>query len=328
MNARNHETHERSLRAFVRSWPIVAGVVLLAAAAQVQAARERAYPPQEIEDDTIYIASPTALRRMTVGFTALAADVYWIRAIQYYGGTKRRLQARPEAPEPPALLADTGSGDYQRLYDLLDIATSLDPRFDIVYRFGAVFLAEAYPSGPGRPDLAVKLLEKGLRERADKWQYMEDIGFVYYWYVGDYRKAADAFNRAAEMPGAPNWLRPLAATTIAQGGDRRTSRAMWLSILQSADVDWLRLQAEHRLLQLRALDDIDALQARVDEYAKRSGATPSDWAMLVRAGALRGVPIDPAGAPYDLGPDGRVRLSRGSPLNPLPTEPAQLAPAS
>ena len=301
---------------------VAAAAVLLAAAARVQAWHDRAFPAIEQPDEPIYISSPTALRRLTVGVNALAADVYWIRAIQYYGGTKRRLEQAPHVPEPPPMLEDTH--DYQQLYRLLDITTSLDPRFDIAYRFGAIFLAEAYPAGPGRPDLAIALLEKGLRGRPDKWQYMEDVGFVCYWYLNDYRRAADAFVRAADIPGAPNWLRPLAATTLAEGGDRRTSRAMWLAILESADVDWLRVQAERRLLQLRALDDIDDLQGRVAAYARRAGDTPHDWAALVGARLLRGVPRDPGGTPYELTTDGRVRLGAGSSLAPLPTEPERL----
>ena len=58
------------------------------------------------------------------------------------------------------------SQTYPLLYPLLDLTTTLDPRFNIAYRFGAIFLAEPYPGGPGRPDLAIALLEKGLRERA------------------------------------------------------------------------------------------------------------------------------------------------------------------
>ncbi len=304
---------------------VVVAVFLLGAAGAAPAARERTFPPRQEIDEAIYISSPDALRRLTVGFNALAADLYWIRAIQYYGGTKRRLAALPPSPEPPASLADRS--DYRQLYELLDITTSLDPRFNIAYRFGAIFLAEAYPAGSGRPDLALELLQKGLRFRPDKWQYMEDIGFVYYWYLNDYRRAGEAFVRASDMPGAPNWLKPLAATTMAVGGDRQTSRAMWLSILQTADVDWLRVQAERRLLQLRALDDIDELQRRADAYAKRTGEAAGDWAPLIRAGLLRGAPADPAGAPYELATDGRVRLSTSSPLWPLPTEPQRLAPA-
>jgi hypothetical protein len=204
---------------------------------------------------------------------------------------------------------------------MLDITTSLDPRFSIAYRFGSVFLAEPYPGGAGRPDLAVKLLEKGLREQPDKWEYMEDIGFVHYWYRHDFRAAAHWFDRAAQVPGAPWWMKSMAATTLAEGGDRRSSRIMWEAIRESAQNDWLRNNAEHRLLQLRALDEIDALQRAVDAFSERAGAPPRDWNVVARANRSAGVPLDPAGVAYELTPDGRVQLSRASSLWPLPEEP-------
>jgi hypothetical protein len=216
--------------------------------------------------------------------------------------------------------------EYRLLYPLLDLTTALDPRFNIAYRFGAVFLAESYPAGPGRPDLAIALLEKGIRERPDKWEYMQDIGFVHYWYTHDYKAAAEAFRRASEISGAPWWMKSLAATTLAQGGDRQSSKLMWEAIRQSGEIEWLQRDAERRLLQLRALDEIDALQRFVDDHARRAGEPPADWRALVRAGAIRGVPVDPSRTPYELASDGRVRLSRSSPLGPLPTEPAPKMP--
>jgi hypothetical protein len=128
------------------------------------------------------------------------------------------------------------------------------------------------------------------------------------------------------MPGAPWWLRSLAATTLATGGDRQSSKLMWESIRQSAETDWLRGDAERRLTQLRALDEIDALERVVADYRRRAGQTPAGWPALVRAGMLPGVPLDPAGTPYELA-DGHVTLSRTSKLSPLPTEPArEIAP--
>ena len=306
---------------------LIAVVLLVGAAAELQALRERVYPPPEDTEASLYIRSGDAVRDLSGAYTALAADLYWIRTIQYYGGGARR-NAQDEAgasfiPAPPASIAAL-SDAYPLLYPMLDITTTLDPRFNIAYRFGAVFLAEPYPRGAGRPDLAIRLLEKGLGQRPDKWEYMEDIGFVHYWFVHDFREAARWFDKAAGTPGAPNWLRPLAATTLAQGGDRRSSRAMWEAIRQSAEVDWLRQSAERRLAQLQARDIIDALQRRVDEYVARTGETP-DWTALVRARALPGVPLDPSGAPYELTRDGRVRLSRQSPLWPPPEEPAGAA---
>jgi tetratricopeptide (TPR) repeat protein len=300
---------------------VALSVVLLAAAVQLQAARERAYPPVDVTEDSLALSSASVVRRLTGAYNNLFADVYWIRAIQYYGGTKQKIDAavagRGIVADPPAsLVADA----FPVLYPLLDITTTLDPRFNIAYRFGSVFLAEPYPRGADRPDLAVALLEKGLRERPDKWQYLQDIGFVYYWFRHDYLTAAEWFRKAADVPGAPSWLRLLAATTLAQGGDRASSRTMWTAILQTAETEWQRKEAQRRLIQLQALDMIDELQRALDEYGRRTGVKP-DWRTLVGSRVLRGIPVDPTGTPFDL-LDGRVQLSKSSALWPPPEEPA------
>jgi tetratricopeptide (TPR) repeat protein len=299
---------------------VTLATVLLAAAVQVQAARERLYPPAGDTDASLYFRSGPALRRLTGAYSALFADVYWIRAIQYYGSAKQRLD-----PNGASGLAGAGrlperSDGYPLLYPLLDITTTLDPRFNMAYRFGAIYLAEPFPRGAGRPDLAIALLEKGLAQRPDKWQYMEDIGFVHYWFRHDFQAAADWFRKASDVPGAPWWLRSLAATTLAEGGDRQSSRAMWTAIRQSAEIDWLRNDADRRLRQLDALDMVDALQRAADDYARRTGEPP-DFQALLRARVLRGYPLDPAGTPFEM-TNGRVQLSKSSPLWPPPDEPA------
>ena len=100
---------------------------------------------------------------------------------------------------------------------------------------------------------------------------------------------------------------------------------MWERILQSADIDWLRKSAEHHLLQFRALDQIDALQSRLDAFAKVRGGPPGDWATVLRARVVPRIPTDPSGTPYELTADGQVRLSRSSGLFPLPVQPEGLA---
>jgi hypothetical protein len=292
---------------------VILVTVLLAASVQVQAARERVYPRSGDTEESLYLRSGLALQRLTGAYNALFADLYWIRTIQYFGDTKLRLDKQTSEAVAP-------EHAYPLLYPLLDITTTLDPRFNIAYRFGSVYLAERYPRGAGRPDQAIALLLKGLRERPDKWEYMEDIGFVHYWFRHDFIAAAEWFRKAGDVPDAPWWLKSLAATTLAQGGDRRSSRAMWVGIVQTAEVDWLRKDAERRLVQLSALDIIDALQRAVNDYAARTGEKP-DWPALVRARVLRGIPLDPTGAPFVLTPDGRVQLSPSSALWPPPEEP-------
>ena len=292
---------------------LVVVAALMLAAIGLQRARDRAYTLREPLQDALYLTSEQAVSRISLGFRALNADLYWIRALQYYGGIQRAHQEGRRSLEP--------GPEYGALFSFLDLATTLDPQFNIAYRFGAIFLSEPPPAGPGRTDLAIRLLNKGLAARPDKWEYMQDIGFVHYWWNHDYHAAADAFQRASEIPNAPWWLRSLAATTLAQGGDRRSSRIMWTVLAQSSDNEWLRNSAVRALKQLDALDVIDRLQAIVAQYRDRAGS-PLTWQWLMRAGApLRGIPADPTGTAYELSADGRVRIAQTSSLFPLPAEP-------
>src|SRR6185312_16395164 len=76
-------------------------LALLAGAVQVQAARERLYPTPAAAEDALYITSGAAIQRVSGAFQSLAADLYWVRAIQYYGGAKRRLASDHVTPAPP-----------------------------------------------------------------------------------------------------------------------------------------------------------------------------------------------------------------------------------
>ena len=270
---------------------IVLPIVLMGLVVGLQALHERnGGPLAATRASLLYVRSPEAMKRLALSYDSLLADLYWIRAVQHYGGTK---------------LSTDPNKQYELLYPLLDLTTSLDPRFNVAYYYGSVFLAEPFPGGPGRPDLAIALLQKGLLAQPDKWEFVQAIGFVHYWWLRDYQQAAAWFRRASALPNAPTWLAALAATTLAQGGSRASSRVLWEQIGRTAEDEWLRNEARRRLLQLDAMDQIDQLRA------------------LQRAGRLRGTPIDPTGVPYRL-ESGRVTLDPRSPLNPLPTEPVRL----
>jgi tetratricopeptide (TPR) repeat protein len=281
--------------------------VCLAIAVALEMQRDRLYAESPIDDRLLYISSGGVMDKAALSYSALLADVYWVRALQHYGGDRLHPGAAKR---------------YDLLYPLLDLTTTLDPYFTVAYRFGAIFLAEPYPGGAGRPELAVALLQKGVNATPEKWQYYHDIGFVYYWHLHDYKKAADWFERGGELPGGPWWLKTYAAVMLTRGGDRQASRFMWQQILQSAESDWLKQNAQLRLMQLDALDQIDLLGRVVAEFHRRSGRLPDSWNQLIGAGALRGIPQDPAGTPYELNAaTGEVSVSASSKLHPLPTEP-------
>jgi hypothetical protein len=279
-------------------------VLLLASAIGLQALRERGGELPVKADSVLYVRSAAALQRMALSYDAILADVYWIRAVQLYGDTR---------------LGRMVDQDFTLLYPLLELTTALDPHFDVAYQFGALFLAEKPPGGPGRPDLALKLLERGVQAQPDDWRLYQAAGFVHYWSYRDYVKAADWFARASRLPGAPVWMEPLAAVTLAEGGNRKASRVLWGQILQTAADGWFKREATRRLKQLDAMDQIELLQKVVDTFVAKNGRAPRDWSEMARAGYVRGAVVDPNGAPYRL--DGwMVTLEPKSRLLPLPWE--------
>jgi tetratricopeptide (TPR) repeat protein len=239
-----------------------------------------------------------------LSFDALAADVYWIRAIQHYG--------RDAGSRSPG-----DRGRFELLQPLLDLTTTLDPHFNIAYRFGAIFLAlprgAGKGSGPGRPDQAIALLEKGLRHNPGRWQYALDAGFINYWSSGNFAEAGRWFERAAVMPHAPEWIQPLVVNARVKGGDRANARELAHRLAQSEE-RYIRQAADRMLLQLDALDEIDRLQAAVEAFNVAHHAYPFGWQ------ELRGsYPKDPSGVAYHYDEKTHtVSLSKDSSLSPLP----------
>jgi hypothetical protein len=291
-----------------QAWLSLLGIgLLLTTAVLLQLGRDRAYGEgTAVDAPALYIDSAQVIEKVALSYKAVLADLYWIRALQHYGGER--------------LKPNTGDR-FALLYPLLNLTTSLDPRFTVAYRFGAIFLSEPYPGGAGKPELAVRLLEKGIRSTPEKWEYYHDIGFVYFWSLHDYLKSAEWFRRGGERPNAPWWLRTYAAAMMAKGGDRQTARVIWQNILSTTEGEWMKETAKKRLLQLDALDQIDYLRQIRDEFHRRKGRSPESWEQIIAAGLLRGVPADPSGTPYTLNfATGEIAVSGWSPLYPLPLE--------
>src|SRR5262245_42570311 len=296
-----HSTMER--RTSRARW--FALVALLSSAVGMQLTMEGRFPLPPPRPDVTWIRSPDLMRRLTLGFNTLWADVYWIRTIQFFGDTRRSTDPNK---------------NYDRLYPLLDITTALDPHFNIAYQLGAILLSEPYPGGAGNPDQAIALLEKGMRVRPDRWQYPYDMGMVYYWWQRDYKSAAQWFLKAEALPGAPSWLRQVAATMLAEGGAADSARQLWTEIASTAEHEWVRQAARRGLMQLDAERDLNLLQPVVNTFYDEHGRFPGSWNELVQDHKLRGVPLDPTAVPYDLDPvSGAVNVARQSLLYPLPS---------
>lgn len=264
----------------------------LLAAVPVQQAIDRQWRQIEKRDERLYLPSGNLLRRLSLGHESLLANIYWTRAVQYFG--RQRLE---------------GAERFDLLGPLLRIATELDPHLIIAYRFGALFLAGRPPMGAGKPEEALHLLRRGIVANPDYWRFWQDLGFIYYWDLKDYETAAQIFRTGGEHPGARVWMNVLAAKVSAEGGGIETSRMLWQEIYTHAENEQIRQSALEHLAALQAQEDLAVLNARVAAFREREGRLPRSWGELVQAGLVHAVPQDPSGLPYRLAPEGRVILS-------------------
>ena len=242
-------------------------------------------------DDVLYVDSPRILQRLSLGYGGLLADVYWTRAVQYFG--TKHVQ---------------GSRHYELLGPLLEITTALDPHLTVAYEFGANFLAPQPPLGAGMPDRAIRLADYGIRNNPSDWKLYYNLGFIYYMELADYSKAADAFRRGSEVPGAHPFLKTMAAQMAEHAGELGMARMLWVTTYQSTPDPLIRANAVSHLRALQVDEDVTNLEKLISTYRETSGHWPSSFAELKSAGMLRALPIDPFGEPYKLAPDGRVEV--------------------
>ena len=247
--------------------------------------------------NALYLRTGGQVRRLSPGFEGLMGGIYWLRAVQYYGS--QRAFSRDKR--------------YDNLAPLIEITNVLDPRLELAYRYGALFLAEAWPAGAGKPEEGVKVLERGIRSLPDSWRLRWDLGSLYFFFLHDHERAADVLLKAAKIEGAPFWLESLAATILAKGGDRATAREVWNAQYEQGGADAIRDNALLHIQLLDALDMADALNASSHRFAETAGRAARSPSELVAAGTIVRIPTDPSGVPFDYDPQtGRFSIARNS----------------
>ena len=288
----SRRSHDRTLRVAFIAIP-----VLFVAIASLQMRIDAHTAESGTQQDELIFTSGAMLKKMSLGYDSLLADVYWTRTIQYYGSR-----------------IGTHHAKFDLLYPLLDVTTTLDPNLVAAYRFGAIFLSEPAPIGAGRTDLAVQLVKKGIAANPGDWALYSDLGFLYYWRLKDYPDAAAAYFEGSKNPAAPTWMRLMAARVAEKGGSIDTSRMIWQQMYDSTTNPKIRKWLRTQLDGLTALDDEIHLNELAEEYRKRVGRYPISTREMREAGLLPGIPVDPAGYPYVIGYDGKAHLASESPV--------------
>ncbi len=247
--------------------------------------------------EVLYIPSPPVVKRLSLGYSGLLADIYWTRAVQYFGG---KHHAR--------------SSDYQLLLPLLEITTTLDPKLIPAYQFGAIFLAQGGIEGAGLPDEAIALVEKGIRHNPDQWRLYYSLGYIYFLEKRDYASASKAFDDGSKVPGALPWMKTMAAAMAQHAGETETARFLWTRIYESTDDKFIKVNAYNHLVALQVDQEVAYLQGQVDRFKLNNGRLPASWMQMASEHWLSRIPVDPLGHAYKLTPEGRVEIAQPVPF--------------
>ena len=251
----------------------------------------------QLDSDELTLRSPGVLKKLSLEYAPLMGAIYWTRAVQYFGAKHF-----------------ANNQNLDQLWPLLDITTTMDPNLLVAYRFGAMFLSDSPPRGAGEPDLAVELLQRGIKANPEYWRFYQDLGNVYYFDKKDYLKASQAFEAGSKFPGSQPFMKAMAAKIAAEGKSLETSYALWMDLYQTTTNADMRKNAEAHLRLVKMEMDLRALDQLANAYEKRAKQRPTRISDLAQAGLLSGQPQDPAGFPYVLGPSGRAEPNPKSPL--------------
>jgi tetratricopeptide (TPR) repeat protein len=218
------------LRRMILAWTLA----LVSGAAAVQLGNygwEHVPRPRSLEELSYY---PTGrhLRPVTLGHSESAADLAWLRAVQYYGAHRMT------------------DNQFTRMEKVFDVLTSLAPDFVPAYVFGGFALAQE-----GRDfEAASRLMLKGLEANPRSGTLAFQLGFLYYVRPGgrDLRRAAEMFERAARQPDGPPQSARFAAYARQHSGDLRVALELWTRVAQDTPNHYLREMAQHEIDRIQA----------------------------------------------------------------------------
>jgi tetratricopeptide (TPR) repeat protein len=249
---------------------------------------------KRVNDEPLYLKPATA-RRLALAFNGLASDWYWMRSLQYVGGSLVEFE---ESHAESFTLADM---DLHLLPSLLRVSTALDPQFIAPYEYGAFVLPEV------DSEAAIALVNSGIANNPSSWRLHQHLGYIY-WRRKDYERASATYAAGAKLPGAPSWMAAMGARMKAEGGSHDAAREMYRHLYDSSNDPAVKDMVEKQVMRLDYLDQREAIRKVLNAYKSADGRCASSWrdvANQLRALGLSldpktGAPLDPSSTPYEL----------------------------
>lgn len=236
--------------------------------------------------DLEYIPRSSSVRWLSLGHPVLAANFYWLRAVQYIG-------------EP---MADRRG--WNKLFPIVDLITDLDPRHGYAYQVAGNVLA-----GVGRIQESNQILEKGMRNLPGRYILPFHRAVNALLYQGDYALAGRLFERAAATPGAPEHLREYVLAMYVKANQADAAIGFLSRLLEEAADPESRKAIQKQLEQARLERTALVIDEAIERYRERFLLRPFTLEQLVDKGLLSEIPADPLGGNWIVDQEGRVHSS-------------------
>lgn len=184
---------------------------------------------------------------MSLGMRRLAADIEFIRLLEYFGtpsergeGTEAGVHHEDESP------SDSYPEFEGRVLRILDI----DPYF----RYAAEYGAGALAFDLHRPDEAIAVLRHALARDPKNWRYQAYLAAIAFQKQGRAEQVHDQLAAVADDPEAPTMLKHLLAFLDLRLGRREEAIRLYREILSSRDKGYAEF-ARGALKRLGAAQD-------------------------------------------------------------------------
>lgn len=234
------------------------------------------YPP-EIQEELQFVPEQSVIGALSLDNKGLAADLMFIQVLLHSGS----LTWKP----------DRLSFNNEWSYQMIDLATNLDPKYYGAYLFSGMGLLH------NKDDVlrATSILQKGMTVFPESWELPFWIGFNAYLYLEDDAMASKYLLQAARKPDAPVSFLSLLLSAITKGGN--FEQGIWVLETMIKHEKKPKIQRVYKKRIVR-LHNFIALQKAAELYRLRSGAYPMELQELVDNGIILEIPEDPMGSPY------------------------------
>ncbi len=225
--------------------------------------------------EILYLPSGKYLQLLTFGYQGVFADFVYLWSIQY--------TTNLEDPDR-----------FKNIEQMYKIINELDPQYVDPYQIGAMEMIYELRN----PEMAFRLLDRGIRNLPNNWSIAMDAGFYAYMQEKDYDRAVKYFDIALSCPDAPTLIHRLRADMFRRKGDLVTARNFWGEIYKTAvDERTKRISYNH---YFDLVQDVDIAQLRhaIDAYTTATGHRPARLSRLIEEGFLQQLPRNLEGEDY------------------------------